>query len=74
MLQRQISLDREETETGLEALEEPLKAKKRRESRQGTTTLAIAKLLIISLDNLSHIYFKIIQAIQISILQEISII
>lgn len=35
MLQRQISLDREDTETGLEALEEPLKAKKRRESRQG---------------------------------------
>lgn len=36
MLQRQVSFDREDTETGLEALEEPLKAKKRRESRQGT--------------------------------------
>ncbi|KAK5649181.1 hypothetical protein RI129_000210 [Pyrocoelia pectoralis] len=38
MLQRQISIsiDREDTETGLEALEEPLKAKKRRESRQDT--------------------------------------
>lgn len=37
MLQRQISIsiDRDETETGLEALEEPLKARKRRESRQG---------------------------------------
>lgn len=35
MLQRQISIDRDETETGLEALEEPLKAKKRRESRPG---------------------------------------
>ncbi|KAF7280889.1 hypothetical protein GWI33_005437 [Rhynchophorus ferrugineus] len=31
MLQRQISFDREETEAGLEALEEPLKAKKPRE-------------------------------------------
>ncbi|XP_044263022.1 protein unc-13 homolog A isoform X2 [Tribolium madens] len=36
MLQRQISIERDETETGLEALEEPLKAKKRRESRQDT--------------------------------------
>jgi hypothetical protein len=35
MLQRQISIERDETETGLEALEEPLKAKKRRESRPG---------------------------------------
>lgn len=35
MLQRQISIERDETETGLEALEEPLKARKRRESRQG---------------------------------------
>lgn len=32
MLQRQISIERDDTE---EALEEPLKAKKRRESRQG---------------------------------------
>lgn len=33
MLQRQISIhDETETETGQEALEEPLKAKKRRES------------------------------------------
>lgn len=33
MLQRQISIhDESETETGQEALEEPLKAKKRRES------------------------------------------
>lgn len=36
MLQRQISIERDEPEAGLEALEEPLKAKKRRESRQGT--------------------------------------
>lgn len=35
MLQRQISIERDEPEAGLEALEEPLKAKKRRESRQG---------------------------------------
>lgn len=39
MLQRQISLDRDDTETGLEALEEPLKARKRRESRQGISNL-----------------------------------
>lgn len=32
--QRSISIDREEEE-GMEGLEEPLKAKKRRESRQG---------------------------------------
>lgn len=36
MLQRQISFERDDTEAGLEALEEPLKAKKRRdESHQG---------------------------------------
>lgn len=35
MLQRQISIERDEPEPGLEALEEPLKAKKRRESCQG---------------------------------------
>ncbi|XP_018331994.1 protein unc-13 homolog A isoform X2 [Agrilus planipennis] len=37
MLQRQISIEREDTETGLESLEEPLKAKKKRENRQDTT-------------------------------------
>lgn len=37
MLQRQISIDRDDPESGSEALEEPLKAKKRMESRQGTT-------------------------------------
>lgn len=42
MLQRQISIDRDETETGLEALEEPLKARKRRESRQGISQLTKA--------------------------------
>lgn len=40
MLQRQISIERDEPEAGLEALEEPLKAKKRRESRQGITKSA----------------------------------
>lgn len=35
MMQRQISIEKDETETGMEALEEPLKAKMRRESRQG---------------------------------------
>lgn len=54
MLQRQISIDRDETETGLEALEEPLKAKKRRESRQGTSDMRFAKLLIIVLSILMH--------------------
>lgn len=39
MLQRQISIDRDEPESGSEALEEPLKSKKRRESRQGTTRI-----------------------------------
>lgn len=38
MQQRAISLDREDSETGMEGLEEPLKAKKRRESRQGIHT------------------------------------
>lgn len=35
MLQRQISFDRDDLEPGVEALEEPLKARKRRESQQG---------------------------------------
>lgn len=35
MLQRQISIDKDDPETGLEALEEPLKAKKPKEIRQG---------------------------------------
>lgn len=48
MLQRQVSLDREDTETGLEALEEPLKAKKRRESRQGTQTWQSRATVIIA--------------------------
>jgi hypothetical protein len=36
--QRSISIEREEEE-GMEGLEEPLKAKKRRESRQGKISL-----------------------------------
>lgn len=46
MLQRQLSIrDEFETEAGLEALEEPLKAKKRKESenQQGRTTFDDAK-------------------------------
>lgn len=46
ILQRQISIEREETEAGLEALEEPLKAKKRRESRQGTIEVTKIVLLV----------------------------
>lgn len=34
--QRSISLERDEPEEGLDGLEEPLRAKKRRESRQGS--------------------------------------
>ena len=46
-LERQISIDREETETGLEALEEPLKARRRRESRQGRTANLKLQLVLI---------------------------
>lgn len=48
MLQRQISIhDESETETGQEALEEPLKAKKRRESDnwKGRKAKQLGKLL-----------------------------
>lgn len=45
MLQRQISIERDEPEAGLEALEEPLKAKKRRESRQGTSLANLRRVL-----------------------------
>lgn len=45
MLQRQISIERDEPEAELEALEEPLKAKKRRESRQGTKFAKLRRVL-----------------------------
>lgn len=48
MLQRQFSLERDEPEAGMEALEEPLKAKKRRESRQGTRVLRFTKFLLVN--------------------------
>lgn len=59
MLQRQISIERDEPEAGLEALEEPLKAKKRRESRQGTTLAKIKNgslLVVATLKFLSYSY------------------
>lgn len=55
MLQRQISIDRDETETGLEALEEPLKARKRRESRQGIFNITKKKS--------QEIFFKFIMQV-----------
>lgn len=48
MLQRQFSLERDEPEAGMEALEEPLKAKKRRESRQGIRVLRFTKFLLVA--------------------------
>lgn len=47
MLQRQISFDREDAESDLEALEEPLKPKKRRESRQGINYTHNFKLIFL---------------------------
>lgn len=47
MMQRQISIDRDEDESGLEALEEPLKAKKPKENRQGTPDLTCKIFLLV---------------------------
>lgn len=47
MMQRQISIDRDEDESGLEALEEPLKAKKPKENRQGTPELTCKMFLLV---------------------------
>lgn len=55
MMQRQISIDREEPEAGLEALEEPLKAKKPRDKWPGRSAERYPCINKAAIDSKLHI-------------------
>lgn len=56
MMQRQISIDREEPEAGLEALEEPLKAKKPRDKWPGRSAQRYPCLYKTAVDSKLYIF------------------